>query len=60
MISTELKEQLDKATEEEAKEKEYTKEIIDQLLELTKKEKHISLVSSALELSDYEVLICEN
>ena len=56
MISTELKEQLDKATEEETKAKEYTKEIIDGLLELTKKEKHISLVSSALELSDYEIL----
>ena len=36
--------------------KEYSKETIDQLLELIKKEKHISLVSSTLELTDFEVL----
>ena len=56
MISNELKEQLEEATKIDAKEKEYSKEKIDQLLELTKKEKHISLVSSALELSDYEII----
>ena len=56
MISDELKKQLEQATKEDEKEKEYSKETIDQLLELTKKEKHISLVSSALELSDYEII----
>lgn len=36
--------------------KEYTKEIIDKLLEITKKERHISQISKQLELSDFEVL----
>ena len=36
--------------------KEYSKEIIDKLLDLIKKEKHISVVSSALELNDFEVI----
>ena len=36
--------------------KEYSKETIDKLLEMIKKEKHISLVSEALELTDFEVL----
>ncbi len=56
MISNELKQELDKATKEDEKEKVYSKETIDQLLELTKKEKHISLVSSALGYSDYEII----
>ena len=37
-------------------EKEYTKEIIDDLLEITQKEKHISDVSKYLGLTDFEVL----
>ena len=56
MINSELKKQLEQATKEDDKEEKYSKEIIDKLLELTKKEKHISLVSSALELSDYELI----
>ena len=36
--------------------KEYTKEMIDTLLDLIKKERHISEISSALELTDFEVL----
>lgn len=36
--------------------KEYSKETIDKLLELIKKERHISLVSEALNLSDFELL----
>lgn len=36
--------------------REYSHEIIDKLLELIKKERHISLVSKQLELSDFEVL----
>jgi len=35
---------------------EYSKETIDALLELIKKERHISLVSEFLELTDFEVL----
>lgn len=43
-------------TEEQVEPKEYSKETIDKLLELIKKEKHISLVSSSLGLTDFEVL----
>ena len=41
---------------ENVESKEYSKETIDKLLELIKKEKHISLVSNTLELTDFEVL----
>ena len=42
--------------EVQGKLKEYNKETIDQLLDLTKKEKHISQISEVLQLSDFEVL----
>jgi len=41
---------------EEINQKEYSGELIEELLETTKKEKHISQVSEALELNDFEVL----
>ena len=40
----------------EKKEEKYSEELIEELLELIKKEKHISEVSEALELNDFEVL----
>jgi len=43
-------------SEEEFETKEYSKETIDQLLDLIKKERHINLVSSTLNLTDFEVL----
>ncbi len=51
-----LEEELDEAEEEVVAQGEYSKETIDKLLELIKKEKRIGEVSSALELSDFEVL----
>lgn len=42
--------------EEKIEAKEYSKETIDKLLELIKKEKHISVISTALDLTDFEVL----
>ena len=42
--------------EEDFFQKEYPKETIDKLLELTKKEKNIEVVASALEISVYELL----
>ena len=49
-------EEIEEVEEEILSQKEYTKEIIDKLLELIKKERHISQISSALELNDFEVL----
>ena len=42
--------------EERTTQKEYSKEVIDNLLELIKKEKHISSVSSVLDMTDFELL----
>ena len=42
--------------ESEERIKEYSKETIDKLLELIKKEKHISFVSTQLGLTDFEIL----
>ena len=50
----EKKEVVEELKENEVK--EYSKETIDNLLKLIKKEKHICVVSAALKLSDFEVL----
>ena len=43
-------------SEEDTKQTEYSKETIDKLLDFIKKEKNIQQVSSALELSQFEIL----
>ena len=47
---------MERVESEEQEPKEYSKEKIDQLLEFIKKEKNISQVSAALDLTPYEIL----